>query len=217
MSVRPNVPTTIRISDFSGGKNTTISPSLLNDNEAVECINTSFLQKGTISPRRGRIRRYSTPFSASPVTGLGALYRKDGTTRLVVASGNALYSDSPTLSSSWDTQQEFGAGTIVGSASLTATPGEISLLPVSPTQTQSASNQTELNGLDRENVAVNSGQVTLTKVGTDYSMTDSVLKTIPVRSAVTTITFDSQADFQAGTHSNTSKTNVVGSVTLARV
>ena len=67
------------IEDFSGGLNTTISGSLLNKNEAQVANNISFEQKGTILPRKGRKKRYPTRFAPAPCSGLGMLYKQDGT------------------------------------------------------------------------------------------------------------------------------------------
>lgn len=100
------------INDFSGGLNTTISGSLLNEREAQVAEDISFEQKGTIVPRKGRRKRYSVPFANTPVLGLGQLYKQDGTARLIVATGTNLYSDKPNMATKWSNQEDFDkAGT----------------------------------------------------------------------------------------------------------
>ncbi len=115
------------INDFSGGLNTTINGSLLNKNEAQIAENISFEQKGTLKPRRGRRSRYIVPFSNYPISGLGAYYKSDGTSRLIIPSGDKLYYDKPHISNKYDTQADFEkAGTVKTSwINTTLTPGSI--------------------------------------------------------------------------------------------
>ena len=104
----PEIETkTLRLADFSMGLNTTISGSLLNNNELQVAEDVSFEQKGTIMPRRGRRKRYEEEFSNSPCCGLGSYYKKDGTTKLLFAAGDKLYSDSPNMSFKWDNQNDW--------------------------------------------------------------------------------------------------------------
>lgn len=98
-----------RIIDFSGGLNTTISGSLLNSNEAQVAINTSLEQKGTLKPRRGRAKRYVTPFASTPVTGLGVYYKNDGTSRVLITSNDSVYSDAPHMSTKWAEKADWEA------------------------------------------------------------------------------------------------------------
>lgn len=98
-----------RIIDFSGGLNTTISGSLLNSNEAQVAINTSLEQKGTLKPRRGRAKRYVTPFASTPVTGLGVYYKNDGTSRVLITSNDSIYSDAPHMSTKWTEKADWEA------------------------------------------------------------------------------------------------------------
>ncbi len=108
-NARPNQPATLRLVDASGGLNTAIAPSLLSDREARVANNVSYDQKGTISPRRGRRKRYTVAFSSSPVVNLGAYYKKDGTARLLMAAGNSMYYDKPHQATKYDTQAEWQA------------------------------------------------------------------------------------------------------------
>ena len=102
-----NKPKVEYIVDFSSGLNTTISPALLNKNEAQLAEDVSFEQKGTIVPRRGRRKRYETPFSTSPVTGIAGYFKSDGTSRLVVATGDKVYADEPHMEYKWTTQADW--------------------------------------------------------------------------------------------------------------
>lgn len=127
------------INDFSGGLNTTINGSLLNKNEAQKADNVSFEQKGTLKPRRGRRKRYLAPFSNYPITGLGAYYKSDGTSRLIIPSGDKVSYDKPHISNKYDTQADFEKagtsktswvntsltpGSLVFTGSLLGTPGD---------------------------------------------------------------------------------------------
>lgn len=116
-----------RISDFSGGLNTTISGSLLSSREAQVANDISFEQKGTIKPRRGRVKRYLTPFTPDSITGIGTYYKSDGTSRLIVSAGDKLYSDTPHMSIKWSTKNDFEqTGTLVeGFATTTRVEGSV--------------------------------------------------------------------------------------------
>lgn len=122
-----NAPAVERIEDFSGGLNTTISGSLLNKNEAQIALDISFEQKGTIVPRRGRRRRYNVDFGSLPCTGLGAYYKKDGTSRLLVTSDDKIYSDAPHLSKKWDVIEDWEAGEHNGKISTSKVSGSLVL------------------------------------------------------------------------------------------
>jgi len=80
----------VRLADFSGGRNTTISPALLNVNESptAECV--SFDQKGTIYPSWGRIKRYEEPFTDRPILGYGEFRTIDGTYRHLIYIGDVV-------------------------------------------------------------------------------------------------------------------------------
>ena len=116
-----------RIVDFSGGLNTTISGALLNSNEAQVAINTSLEQKGTLRPRRGRQKRYVTPFADTPVTGLGVYYKNDGTSRILVTSGDKIYSDAPHMSTKWNEKADWETTgtTLSGYGSTTQVEGSV--------------------------------------------------------------------------------------------
>lgn len=116
-----------RIQDFSGGLNTTISGSLLNPNEAQVANNLSLEQKGTIQPRKGRRRRYTLPFSTGRVTGLGAYYKNDGTSRLLITSNDSIFFDTPHMSTKWNSKADWEqANTLIeGFASLTEVEGSV--------------------------------------------------------------------------------------------
>lgn len=125
----PEIPTrTLRLNDFSLGLNTTISPTLLGDNELQVANNVSLEQKGTIVPSRGRVKRYSTPFANVPTCGLGAYYKKDGTTKLLAAAGSVLYADTPGIVNKWTTQADYEeSGSARSNADTSTTPGSVKM------------------------------------------------------------------------------------------
>ena len=94
------------IYDWSGGMNDVINPALLNDNESPRLENVSLDEKGTLYPAKGRTERYNAPFSDKSVNGLGAFYKSDGTSRLVIGADNELYTDSPHHINTFDSQSE---------------------------------------------------------------------------------------------------------------
>lgn|GEM_PF-6821728 len=121
------------LNDFSGGQNDVVHASLLNDNECAVLECASLDQKGTLLPDTGRAERFAANIDANPIAGMGAYYRSDGTSRLLMAAGNSLYSDSPHLAVNYDSQAEWQAGTLTLVDAVT-TPGDIAPLePANPT------------------------------------------------------------------------------------
>jgi len=92
----------LRLADFSGGRNTTITPALLNANESPTAKRMSFDQKGTIRPGWGRVSRYDEPFSDQPVSGLGEYRKNDGRTWLMIGAGDKIYYDRPSMTWKWE-------------------------------------------------------------------------------------------------------------------
>lgn len=174
-------PSTLRLVDFSGGQNTTVSPSLLNDNEAVEATNMSLLQKGTITVRKGRRKRYAVNFGTKPVTGLGGYYKRDGTARLVVSTGENLYADEPYLGTKYDTQEDFASGTVGQHVDIATTPGDMKLAVITPPH-----NETKVTALSSGtfvNAEYAGGVLKLTKMGEDFFRQDTLDLTIEQRVA----------------------------------
>ena len=187
-----------RISDFSGGLNTTISRGLLNSNEAVIAQDISYEQKGTIIPRRGIRRRYATPFSVNPCTGAGVYYKKDGTSRLIVATGDSVFADKPHIDFVWDDAPRWQQGVVGGLASVTATPGDLVLSGVATTQTQTHDTQAQWNaGTHLQTIATE--DLTLAVEIAGFNRIDTT-----------------KAHFDACTRTNVSTTEIDGSVVLAR-
>ncbi|MDI3298271.1 MAG: hypothetical protein QJR08_03775 [Bacillota bacterium] len=119
-----------RLVDMSGGLNTLVAPNLLNDNESPLSENVDRSLKGTIRPCLGRRARYAAPFDSSGgVAGLLAFHRSDGTARLLAGVGGRLYVDLPHLVLVYDTQSDWQRGTVAGSASTTASAGDVTLAP----------------------------------------------------------------------------------------
>ncbi|NLZ95988.1 MAG: hypothetical protein GX921_09225, partial [Bacteroidales bacterium] len=98
------------IYDWSGGMNDVINPALLNDNESPRLENASLDEKGTLYPAKGRRERYNEPFSDRSINGMGAFYKSDGTSRLVIGADNELYIDSPHHINTFDSQSELETG-----------------------------------------------------------------------------------------------------------
>ena len=98
------------IYDWSGGMNDVINPALLNDNESPRLENVSLDEKGTLYPAKGRRERYNEPFSDRSINGMGAFYKSDGTSRLVIGADDELYTDSPHHINTFDSQSELETG-----------------------------------------------------------------------------------------------------------
>ena len=138
------------LNDFSGGQNDVVHASLLNDNECAVLECASLDQKGTLLPDTGRAERFAANIDANPIAGMGAYYRSDGTSRLLMAAGNSLYSDSPHLAVNYNSQAEWQAGTPTLVDAVT-TPGDIAPLePANPTFAR-ASTAFQQNGVSVAN------------------------------------------------------------------
>ena len=116
-----------RIFNWEGGMNDAVDASLLDGHESPLLENASLDQKGTLGVRRGRAERYSPDISNSPVVGVTAYYKSDGTAILLIATNDgSLYTDTPHLVNSFKVQSEFEQGTL--QAMLSETEGK--LLPM---------------------------------------------------------------------------------------
>lgn len=134
------VPVTLRLVNFAGGWNSSDSPSLLSLGEAKKADNVSYDMRGTLSPRKGRNKRFANPIANSSVTGLAAITRKDGVTKLLIITGSDLYTDKPYMESRWDSQADWKkAGTsLEGDATADRIAGSLALsnLPAKRNETQ---------------------------------------------------------------------------------
>lgn len=127
-----------RIVDFSSGQHDAVHPSLLADNEAKIAQNVSLDEKGTLIPRKGIKRRFASSFDSSAVAGMGAYYKKDGTSRLVIAAGTSVYADKPHIVHRFDTQPGWDAGA-KSNIDTASTPGDIKVAnPPAPTFSRSS-------------------------------------------------------------------------------
>lgn len=116
---------------FDGGLNDKFSPLLLDDKELSDIQNFNFDQKGSLTKRKGYLAHYASTFDPSPVR-CATNYRKaDGTSRLVLAASDKLYSDQPqfvrlyTLEADWET-----VGVEMNGVNASSTPGDIVLTPM---------------------------------------------------------------------------------------
>lgn len=142
-----------RIFDWSGGMNDAVSPSLLNDNESPMFKNASLDEKGTLFPRKGSAERYSPDIGSQPVTGLGAYYKSDGTSRLLIGAGTGLYTDKPHITETFDFQSDWQGGTLAGFASATKVVGSVTNDGTPPTEiTQTTDTQAQWNLGTKTNV-----------------------------------------------------------------
>jgi len=95
-----------RLDDFSGGWNTAHPASIAKSDLAV-AKNVLFTPEGKVVPRWGIAKRFGADFDSNPVLGMGAYYKSDGTTRLVIAAGTTLYVDKPHITFEYDAQADW--------------------------------------------------------------------------------------------------------------
>lgn len=106
--------------DFSKGLNDRDNPLLIDDAELAEVQNFHLDEKGTLKKRTGYTKRYSTTFATGPVRSLYNYRREDGTSRLVIAADDKLFSDSPQFLRLYDEQSDWeSAGTAKSGVSAT--------------------------------------------------------------------------------------------------
>ncbi len=127
-----------RIMDWSGGMNDAVNPALLNNNESALLENASLDEKGTLFPRSGSRDRFAAAIGSSPVSGLGAFYKSDGVSRMLIGAENSLYVDEPHLVTIFDSQQEWQGGRLEA-IDATSEPGKIkAMVQDDPTFTRSS-------------------------------------------------------------------------------
>ncbi len=175
-----------RIIDWSGGMNDAVNPALLADNESALLENASLDEKGTLFPRKGSRNRYAAAAGTDPVTGMGAYYKSDGTSRLLIGAGSKLYTDNPHVMDIFNLQDEFETGTVEGMASTTKKPGSVVNDGTPADVVQEMDTDAQWNAGTKEDVVVSGDKVTLAKVGEDIEHKD-----------------ETDADWDAGTHDNT--------------
>ncbi len=117
------------LSDFSGGLNTE-HPATISEDELVKARNCVLTSTRRIRPRPGIYRRFETDFSGSPVLGMGALYKSDGTTRLVVASETSLYADKPHIIFNYDSQTDWQQSGVYTNLDTVSSPGDVRMLEI---------------------------------------------------------------------------------------
>ncbi|NPV89127.1 hypothetical protein HPY42_06475 [Coprothermobacteraceae bacterium] len=115
-----------RIDDFSGGWNTA-HPASIGKNDLVTAKNVLFTPEGKIVPRWGMAKRFGADFDPNPVLGMGALYKSDGTTRLVMAAGTTLYVDKPHVIFNYDSQADWEQSGVYTNLDTKSSPGDVKL------------------------------------------------------------------------------------------
>jgi len=133
-----------RIDDFSGGWNTA-HPASIGKNDLAIAKNVLFTPEGKVVPRWGMAKRFAIDFDSNPVLGMGALYKSDGTTRLVIATSGKLYYDLPHILFEYDSQTEWENGTAYN-VEMTSAPGSVKLLLPSGPSFSRASSASKLDG-----------------------------------------------------------------------
>jgi hypothetical protein len=94
-----------RIDAFEGLN--TDHPASIAPEELSRADNAMFTLAGRIQPRPGELKRFSSDFDPGAVRGLGGFYKSDGTTRLVMAAGTTLYSDTPHVIFNYQSQVDW--------------------------------------------------------------------------------------------------------------
>lgn len=98
----------IALRAFDGGLNNKFSPLLIDDKELVDIQNLNFDEKGSLTKRKGYLKHYASNFDGNPARDSYNYRRGDGTSRLIIAASDKLYSDQPqflhlyTLKADWE-------------------------------------------------------------------------------------------------------------------
>jgi len=121
--VKPNLT---QLQDSSGGLNNKVAPYLLEDNELSDVQNFHFDEKGTLTKRKGCRARYASNFDSGGVRGLVNYRKEDGTTFIVAAASDKLYSEALGFQTIFDTKAEWETGTL-DNVETTSVPGDIVL------------------------------------------------------------------------------------------
>jgi hypothetical protein len=185
----------------SGGMNGVVHPAILNDNEAEFLKNPNLEEKGILKTCLGRVERFAAAFDASnPVVGMGAFYKSDGTSNIVMASGTKLYKDTPHLVTTYTSKADWDNGTKSAECDTAATPGDLKIAA------GSASNVIQAVSSQSEWEACTNSQIDTTTSAGDIK--------IAAKHAAFSRTFDTQAEWDAGTLSNANTTASAGDVKL---
>lgn len=177
-----------RIVDWSGGVNDAVNPALLGENESALLENASLDEKGTLFPRKGSRDRYSPRIDNLPVSGMGAYYKSDGTSRLLIGADTNLYTDNPHVMEIFNLQGDFATGEVEGMASVTKKPGSVVNDGDPENVVQATDTEAEWNAGEKSNISVSpAGTITIEETG-----------------GVTVEHVDEdQADWDAGVHNDT--------------
>ncbi len=98
----------LKLNQFASGLCTDF-PSTIPDNALAVATNVEFSPEGRPYPRHGLLKRYASDFDPSPVLGMAPFYKSDGTSRLVMAAGTTIYTDTPHLVFNYATQAQWQA------------------------------------------------------------------------------------------------------------
>jgi len=124
--------------DFTGGLNTA-NPVSIADNQLAQATNLQLSTTGLPKPIWQAPPRYSPAFSPTAVLGISPFYKSDGTTRLVMASGTSLYSDTPHVTFQYASQSAWTQSGTYTNLDSSSTPGSLKLYtPPTPTFSRSS-------------------------------------------------------------------------------
>jgi hypothetical protein len=115
-----------KLGNFSGGLNTD-DPVTIGDEDLAVATNVEYTNEGRVTVRKGARKRFASDFSASPVLGLSPYYKSDGTTKLIVASGTALYADNPHLAFEYDAQTDWQRDGVYTNLDVLSSPGDVKM------------------------------------------------------------------------------------------
>lgn len=159
-----------RLVEQSGGMvDSVVHPVLLKDSEARLLRNVSISEKGTVKTSTGRMTRFATAFDANnPCNGIYAFYPDTTTARLVMGAGTALYQDTPHLLQKWDSEPEWSNWTGEG---IDKTGGTLKIGTAATATTHTDKTDWDAQTLSNVDTASSSGDVKLSKAGTEYTNT----------------------------------------------
>lgn len=121
----------LRLQDYSGGMNNKFAAYLLEDNEVSDLQNFHLDEKGTLTQRKGFLKRYGANFATGGIRGMTNYRKEDGTSFLVVGADDKLFYEKSTFQQLFDTYTDWISGTlesvdasvVIGDITLSGTEG----------------------------------------------------------------------------------------------
>lgn len=117
-----------RLADFSLGLNNKFSSLTIDPKELQDISNFNYDEKGALKKRKGYTKHYAASFDSMPARDAVNYRKQDGTSRLVIAANDKLYSDNPQFVRLYDAEADWETvGVQTSGVSTTQTPGDIVL------------------------------------------------------------------------------------------